>query len=79
MAKLKAYAVGLDGIHVLMVATTNKKAAAALIGTTLYMMIQWVGRINDKDEAIALASPGVVFRKQIGDQTQWERVTSGSS
>lgn len=41
MPKMKPYAVELDGLHVLMVAASSKKAAAELIGTTVYMMTNW--------------------------------------
>ncbi len=77
MPRMKPYAVELDGLHVLMVAASSKKAAADLIGTTLYMMTQWEGGMNDEDEALAMASPGVVFRKKIVGQAEWERLASG--
>jgi len=77
MARMKPYAVELDGLHVLMVAASSKKAAADLIGTTLYMMTQWEGGMNDEDEALAMASPGVVFRRKIVGQAKWERLASG--
>jgi predicted nicotinamide N-methyase len=74
MPKITPYAVELDGLHVTMVATTSKKAAAALIGTTPYMMTAWEGGINDADEAVALAEPGQVFRKRLIGSEPWHRV-----
>lgn len=76
MPKMKPYAVELDGLHVVMVAAPSKKAAANLIGTTAYMMTQWEGGMNDEDEAVALASPGVVFRKRLTGQDEWQPLPS---
>ena len=77
MPRIKPYAVELDGLHLLMVATSSKKAAADLFRTTLYMMTQWEGGMNDEDEALAMASPGIVFRKKIVGQAEWEPLASG--
>lgn len=76
MPKMKPYAVELDGLHCLMVAAQSKKAAAELIGTTSYMMTQWEGGMNDADEAVALASPGVVFRKRLTGQDEWQPLSA---
>lgn len=74
MQKMNPYAVELDGLHVLMVAASSKKAAAKLIGTTVYMMTTWEGGMNDKDEAVALAEPGVVFIKRIIGSEEWQKL-----
>lgn len=79
MPKMKSYAVELDGLHVLMVAAASKKAAAELIGTTTYMMTTWEGGMNDDDEAVALAEPGVVFRKRVTGAGGWQKVPSSSA
>lgn len=79
MPKMKPYAVALDGLHVLMVAAASKKVAAELIGTTTYMMTTWEGGMNDDDEAVALAEPGVVFRKRVTGAGEWEKVPSDSA
>ncbi|EKT4532165.1 hypothetical protein [Pseudomonas asiatica] len=76
MAKVKPYAVELDGLHVIMVAASSKKAAAELIGTTSYMMTQWEGGMNEDDEAIALASPGTVFKKRLTGESKWQQVAT---
>lgn len=77
MARMKPYAVEVDGLHVLMVAASSKKEAADLIGTTLSMMTQWEGGMNDEDEALAMSSLGVVFRKKIVGHAEWQRPASG--
>ncbi|MPQ71503.1 hypothetical protein [Pseudomonas sp. MWU12-2323] len=74
MPKMKPYAVELDGLHVVMVAAPSKKAAAELIGTTMYMMTTWEGGMNDDDEAVALAQPGVVFRRRIIGSEPWQKI-----
>jgi hypothetical protein len=74
MPKLKAYAVELDGLHVLMVAARSKKAAADLLGTTPYMMTQWEGGLNEEDEAVALAVPEQPFRKRLTGNDTWQRI-----
>ncbi|MBX8557093.1 hypothetical protein K5D56_21750 [Pseudomonas cichorii] len=79
MPKIKPYAVELDGLHVLMVAAVSKKAAAELIGTTTYMMTTWEGGMNDDDEAIALAEPGVVFRKRVTGADEWMKDAPSAS
>lgn len=73
--RMKAYAVELDGIHVVMVAARSKKAAAELIGTSVYMITHWEGGINELDEAIALAQPGQLFRKPRSGAGQWIKVS----
>jgi hypothetical protein len=41
------------------------------------MMTQWEGGMSDEDDALAMASPGVVFRKKVVGQAEWERLASG--
>lgn len=79
MPAMKAYAVELDGLHVLMVAAPSKTVAAALIGTTVYMMTMWEGAVNEADEAVALAAPGVVFRRRMNGVESWQEVPDGSA
>jgi hypothetical protein len=74
MPKLKTYAVELDGLHVSMVAARSKKAAAELLGTTLYMMTEWEGGTNDDDEAMALAEPEQPFQKRLTNGASWQRI-----
>lgn len=74
MPRLRAYAVELDGLHVLMVAARSKKAGAELLGTTPYMMTQWEGGMNESDEAIALAEPEQPFRKRLTGDDTWQRI-----
>ncbi|MDU4254557.1 hypothetical protein [Pseudomonas sp.] len=72
MAKLKTYCLNLDGIYNVMVAASSQRAAAELIGTTVYMLRTWDAGFNDTDEALALSEPGQVFRKK-AISGAWER------
>ena len=69
---LKTYCMNLDGIHNVMVAASSQRAAAELIGTTVYMLRTWDAGCSDDDEALALSEPGQVFRQKGIDGT-WER------
>lgn len=72
MAKLKTYSMNLDGTHNVMVAASSQRAAAELIGTTVYMLRTWDAGYNEDDEALALSEPGQVFRQK-GVNGAWER------
>lgn len=63
MAKLKVYCCTLGGRDEGMVAATSRKVAAELMGLSVYELTTYGHEANDADEAIALAEPGVVFRK----------------
>lgn len=70
-AKVKVFAVNLDGVHNVMVAAPSLKAAADLIGTTVYLMRTYDAGVNDEDKAVALATVGQVFRQE-GINGAWE-------
>ncbi|SPY99871.1 Uncharacterised protein [Pseudomonas luteola] len=76
--QFKPYAVE-RGLNVLMVAAPSKKAAAELIGTTSYILTQWAYALKEADEAVALAEPGVVFRKRMSGFDGWQRVSDLNS
>lgn len=71
--KLKVFSVNLDGKHDVMVAAQNQKVAAALIGTTTYMLREWEAGLDDEDEDLARSRPGQLFRK-IGLNGEWVMV-----
>lgn len=72
MAKLRTYSMNLDGTHNVLVAAPSQKAAAELIGVTVYMLRTWDAGHNEADEALALSEPGQVFRQK-GVNGSWER------
>lgn len=47
------------------VAARSQVEAARLFGCTLYELIGWGARMNEKDGAVALAEPGVIFWKPL--------------
>jgi len=63
MAKLKVYCCTLGGRDEGMVATTSRKIAAELLGLSIYELVTYGHLANDADEAVAMAQPGIVFRK----------------
>lgn len=77
MAKLKVYCCTLGGRDEGMVAATSRKVAAELMGLSVYELATYGHEANDADEAIALAEPGVVFRKVDGFAAtgEWRRGT----
>lgn len=77
-SKLKPYAVE-RGVYALMVAAPSKRAAAGLIGTTIYLMSQWEYALTAVDEAVAMAAPGIVFRKRMTGLYEWQRVPPSES
>lgn len=57
-----------DGRHSTMVAAENLKAAAFVLGTSTRQMREFGWRFGNETEcALALPTPGVVFKRQIGD------------
>jgi hypothetical protein len=71
VAKMKAYAWH-DGRMSHLVAARSQKAAAAAFQTSVYDLRQFGGDPCEDDEAVALAQPGVVFRRSITSRDPWQ-------
>jgi hypothetical protein len=76
--KLKVYHGNFDGTNVAIVAAPNQKEAARLLRCPLGYFRRYGGVTEHEDYvAIAMASPGVVFKREYsvtrkrGDRTGW--------
>lgn len=66
--KLRVYSGNWCGLERRIVAATSKRAAAELIGTTLYDFNNYYDETGNAEElAVALASPGTVFSQPYTD------------
>lgn len=66
MRKLKVFCCTHAGRHEVMVAATSRTRAAELMDMTHHELKTYGHEANDKDEAVAMASPGAVFFKEDG-------------
>ncbi|MCW4647287.1 hypothetical protein [Pseudomonas aeruginosa] len=66
MAKLKVYCCPIAGREEHMVAAPSRKAAAELLGLSVYELTTYGTDASDTEQVIALAEPGAVFRKGDG-------------
>lgn len=80
MAKLKVYCCTLGGRDEGMVAATSRKVAAELMGLSVYELTTYGHDANEDDEKVAMAEPGVFFRKAdpYTAEAKWQRAVSNS-
>lgn len=80
MAKLNVYRCMLGGRAEVMVAAGSRKAAAELMGLSAYELATYGDEAIGEDAEIALAAPGVVFRKADGLALtgEWDRICLAS-
>ena len=63
--KLKVYGIGWMGRHRRIVATTSKKKAAELIGTSLYHFNEYGCETGNEEEIkLAMSKPETVFERE---------------
>lgn len=63
--KLKVYGIGWMGKCRRIVATTSKKKAAELIGTTFYHFNEYGSETGNEEEVkLAMSKPGTVFERE---------------
>lgn len=76
MAKLKVYRCMLGGRAEVMVAASSRPVAAGLMSLSAYELKTYGDEAIGEDAEIALAAPGVVFRKADGLALtgEWERI-----
>ncbi|RNF58474.1 hypothetical protein EFK68_03605 [Pseudomonas aeruginosa] len=80
MAKLKVYCCTLGGRDEGMVAATSRKVAAELMGLSVSELTTYGHDANEDDEKVAMAEPGVFFRKAdpYAAEAKWQRAVSSS-
>lgn len=76
MATLKVYCCPIAGREEHIVAATSQKAAAEMLGVSLYELKTYGMDASDTELVVALADPGAVFRKGDGfsGSDVWEKV-----
>lgn len=75
--KLKVYGVGWMGRHRRIVATTSKKKAAELIGTSLYHFNEYGCETGNEEEIkMAMSKPETVFEQSLrSSSSPWVEIT----
>lgn len=76
--KLKVWGIGWCGTHRRIVATTSKKRAAELVGTSFYHFNEFASITgNETEVALAMAKPETVYESLDNhlDDDDWKEVT----
>jgi len=75
--KIKVWGIGWMETHRRIVATTSKKIAAGLIGTSFYHFNEYASETGNKEEVeLAMSKPGTVFERRDFSKQPWKEVNA---
>lgn len=75
--KIKVWGVGWMGTHRRIVATTSKKRAAELIGTSYYHFNEYASQTGNKEEVeLAMSKPETVFEHRDFSGQPWKEINA---